>query len=88
MCADNVFFLGVACQVVKEELAKDGFAAEFHRCEVDSGDDRTWQDMQFKYFQSDSYFIPIVQWAEDAAPVVREAQLDEEAAGKEEAAAQ
>jgi len=59
---------------VKEELAKIGFVAEFHRCEIDSGDDQVWKGVQFKYFQSNTYFIPAIQWAVDPTALDKAAE--------------
>ena len=62
VCPDNVFFLGVACEVVRVELERMGLEAQFHRCEVDAGGDETWGSVAFRYFEENQYFLPEVKW--------------------------
>ncbi|EDQ87989.1 uncharacterized protein MONBRDRAFT_33022 [Monosiga brevicollis MX1] len=67
ICTENVFFQGVACQVVKLQLEELGFDTEFHTIEVDSGDDATWKDVAFRYFSGSAYYLPMITWHQDTA---------------------
>ena len=69
-----MFFQGVACEVIKRELAGHGMDSQFIPCPVACDDDGTWEGVQFRYFQGGQYFLPVCWWAEsdegdaDAAP--------------------
>lgn len=67
---ENLFFQGVACEVIKQQLDALGFESQFIRCDIDCSDLKTWEGVAFNYFDSGQYFLPIVQWKgarEDAA---------------------
>ena len=63
--SDNVFFLGVACEVVKIELAQMGFSSEFHAVDIDVADDAIWEGTAFRYFQSNQYYLPLCYKAKE-----------------------
>lgn len=48
---ENVFFQGVACQMIQNHLETFGLETKFIECDVDCGDDKTWEGVQFRYFQ-------------------------------------
>ena len=58
LCPDNIFFHGVACQVVQMELASLGFEVEFARCEIRVADS-AWESVRRKYWHFDCYYLPI-----------------------------
>ena len=35
--------------------------------QISSGDDETWEGVAFRYFEGDTYYVPIIKWAEPAA---------------------
>jgi hypothetical protein len=54
-----------------------GFISEFVTCDIKcegegmAGDDDQWSGVQFKYFEGDSYYLPIVNWA-PGHPIIQE----------------
>eukprot|EP00754_Rhynchopus_humris_P044857 Rhum_TRINITY_DN4437_c0_g2::Rhum_TRINITY_DN4437_c0_g2_i1::g.14219::m.14219/K18477/RMT2; type IV protein arginine methyltransferase len=56
--SDNVFFLGVACEVFKIELAEMGFETVFDAVDIDVSDAKIWEGTAFRYFQSNQYYLP------------------------------
>jgi hypothetical protein len=61
---ENVFFQGVACEVIKRELAGHGIDSMYIPCPVECDEDATWEGVQFRYFQGGQYFLPVCWWAE------------------------
>mmetsp|Transcript_21503 Transcript_21503/g.27467 ORF Transcript_21503/g.27467 Transcript_21503/m.27467 type:complete len:293 (+) Transcript_21503:113-991(+) len=61
LCPGNIFFHGVACQIVQLELENLGFQTEFHPIPVDSKvkEDTTWEGVKNKYWHMDSYYLPV-----------------------------
>lgn len=70
MCPNNIFFQGVACEVVRLDLENMGLQCEFHGMEVDSGDDGVWKDIARRYFSSNCYYLPMAKWIPSAQPAV------------------
>lgn len=64
---ENVFFQGVACEVIKRELKGYGLDSQYVPCPVECSDDQTWEGVQFRYFQGGQYFLPVCWWAEPAS---------------------
>jgi len=61
MCPNNIFFQGVACEVVRLDLRNLGFDCEFHRIEVDPGGDEVWAAVARRYFNSTDYYLPLAK---------------------------
>ena len=58
--ADNVFFLGVACECIKIELTQMGFSQiDFYPVDIDVSDAEIWKDTSFRYFNSNQYYLPV-----------------------------
>ncbi len=63
LAPDNLFFHGVACQVIKLQLARLGLDAEFLQCEIQVNDDAVWEGVRRKYWHNrDVYYLPRVTW--------------------------
>ena len=61
MCPNNIFFQGVACEVVRLDLKNLGLDCEFHRIEVDPGGDEVWAAVARRYFNSTDYYLPLAR---------------------------
>ena len=63
LCPGNIFFHGVACQVVKLELKSlgGGVDAEFLPCEFAGPqlDSEQWKGVRRSYYWSDTYYLPM-----------------------------
>ena len=61
LCPGNIFFHGVACQVVQLELAGMGLEAEFIPCEFSGPqlDSEQWDGVKRSYYWSDTYYLPL-----------------------------
>ncbi|KAL3145046.1 hypothetical protein ABBQ32_003537 [Trebouxia sp. C0010 RCD-2024] len=62
LSADNAFFHMVACEVVRCELAARGLSTTFISLPINVSDPAIWQGILNKYWQLDTYLLPIVQW--------------------------
>ena len=62
LSADNVFYHMVSCEVVKCELATQGLSTSFIPLPINVSDPAIWQGIMNKYWQLDTYLLPIVQW--------------------------
>mmetsp|Transcript_13312 Transcript_13312/g.27174 ORF Transcript_13312/g.27174 Transcript_13312/m.27174 type:complete len:381 (-) Transcript_13312:18-1160(-) len=58
LCPDNIFFHGVACNVVSLNLTSLGFNVEFVACDIKVKDE-AWEGVRRKYWHFDNYFLPI-----------------------------
>ena len=58
MCPFNIFFHGVACELVKTELAALGFRIVFVPLQIQL-DPSTWDGVNRKYWQRDVYYLPV-----------------------------
>lgn len=66
LAPDNLFFHGVACQVVKLQLSKLGFDSEFLQCQIQVNDDKVWEGIRRKYWHNrDVYYLPRVTWNQE-----------------------
>lgn len=64
LSADNAFYHMVSCEVVKCELAAQGFSTMYISLPINVSDPAIWKDITNKYWQLDTYLLPIVQWDE------------------------
>lgn len=62
LSADNVFFHMVSCEVVKCELASQSLDAMYIPLPINVSNPAIWQGITNKYWQLDTYMLPIVQW--------------------------
>ncbi|CAM6084690.1 unnamed protein product [Calypogeia fissa] len=66
MCADNAFFHVVYCQLVALELGQMGLNTEFIQLPVKGClDEKTWEGISHRYWQLDTYFLPVCQYADE-----------------------
>ncbi|KAG0586277.1 hypothetical protein KC19_2G078200 [Ceratodon purpureus] len=66
LCATNAFFHVVYCQLVALELARLGLTTQFIPLPVkDCLDEETWRGVYHKYWQLDTYFLPVCQSEEE-----------------------
>ena len=76
MCPDNVFFQGVACQVVQLELAKLGLTTEFRRLPLARLEGKVWEGVKRRYWHDrEEYFMPVSRWAEVKAEAGAEVKV-------------
>ncbi|KAI5084150.1 hypothetical protein GOP47_0000319 [Adiantum capillus-veneris] len=62
LCADNAFFHVVYCQLVSLVLSQMDFTIQFIPLPVkDCLDEKTWEGVSHKYWQLDTYFLPVCQ---------------------------
>jgi hypothetical protein len=82
LAPDNIFFAGVACQVIQLELQALGLGCEFQECEIKlSGKEWEADSIARKYWHRDSYHIPICRRpAIDAAAAAEAPAAEGEAA--------
>mmetsp|Transcript_15308 Transcript_15308/g.42470 ORF Transcript_15308/g.42470 Transcript_15308/m.42470 type:complete len:484 (+) Transcript_15308:142-1593(+) len=72
LAPDNLFFHGVACNVVKLQLSKLGLDTEFLQCQMTAPPDRdtamakTWEGIRRKYWHGrDVYYLPRSTWNQE-----------------------
>ena len=62
LCGDNAFFHVVYCQLVAMELANLGYSTQFIPLPVkDCLPDEVWKGVKQKYWQLDTYHLPVCQ---------------------------
>jgi len=62
LCGDNAFFHVVYCQLVALELAHLGYTTQFIPLPVkDCLDENVWKGVKQKYWQLDTYYLPVCQ---------------------------
>lgn len=77
LCATNAFFHVVYCQLVALELAQLGLTTQFIPLPVkDCFNEETWKGIYHKYWQLDTYFLPVCQDASDS-PVIEPEEGEE-----------
>jgi len=55
-----------ACNVVKLQLDRLGFDAEFLQCQIQTNDDKVWDGIRRKYWHNrDVYYLPKVTWNDE-----------------------
>lgn len=65
LAPDNIFFHGVACQVVKLQLSQLGLDAEFLTCEIQQPivSEEDWEGIRRPYWHGrESYYLPRCTW--------------------------
>lgn len=69
LAPDNLFFHGVACNVIKLQLDKLGLDTEFLTCQIqiqNINNDEIWQGIRRKYWHNrDVYYLPRVTWNQE-----------------------
>jgi len=67
---ENVFFQGVACQLIEQELEGYGMVSQFITCNIDidknKDKQKQWDGVRFKYFMGEHYYLPIITHSEAA----------------------
>jgi protein arginine N-methyltransferase 2 len=67
LCADNAFFHVVCCQVVQLEMARLGFSTTLVPLPVkEAVGNESWEGVKLKYWQLDTYFLPVCQFEEES----------------------
>ncbi|KAK9809247.1 hypothetical protein WJX72_012048 [[Myrmecia] bisecta] len=61
LAADNAFFHAVYCQIVKSEMERLGMATQFIPLPINVSDKSIWEGVKNRYWQLDTYFLPICQ---------------------------
>ena len=61
-CPDNIFFHGVACEIIRLQLAENDLKVEFTPMEIDASDDPAWEEVKRKYWFRSTYYIPNVYY--------------------------
>lgn len=69
LAPDNLFFHGVACNVIKLQLDKLGLDTEFLTCQIqiqNINNEKVWQGIRRKYWHNrDVYYLPRVTWNQE-----------------------
>ena len=72
LAPDNLFFHGVACNVVKLQLSTLGLDTEFLQCQMtappdqDTATSKTWEGIRRKYWHGrDVYYLPRSSWNQE-----------------------
>ena len=63
----NPFFHGVACELVRTELAALGLDCDFVPLKVEQMDASTWGGVRRRYWQFDVYSMPIATFSSKEA---------------------
>ena len=58
-CPDNLFFHGVACEVIKLELQDLGLTCSYQGMEVNVTDQKMWDKVRRRYWYRNYYYVPI-----------------------------
>lgn len=59
VCANNLFFQGVASQLIVTLLNERGFEGSYTTMQVKCTNDKGWNNTKFRYFNSDVYYLPL-----------------------------
>ena len=66
LAPDNLFFHGVACNVVKLQLSQIGFDTEYLQCQIQANSDKVWDGVKRKYWHNrDTYYLPRITWNQE-----------------------
>jgi type IV protein arginine methyltransferase len=69
LAPDNLFFHGVACNVIKLQLDRLGLDTEFLTCQIqvqDINTEKVWQGIRRKYWHNrDVYYLPRITWNQE-----------------------
>ncbi|KAF6165258.1 hypothetical protein GIB67_030440 [Kingdonia uniflora] len=67
LCGGNAFFHVVYCQLVSLELRSLGYSTQFVNLPVkDCLGEEVWEGVKHKYWQLDTYYLPVCQYSEDS----------------------
>ncbi|KAG7011057.1 rmt2, partial [Cucurbita argyrosperma subsp. argyrosperma] len=67
LCGGNAFFHVVYCNIVSLELENLGYSTQFIPLPVkDCLEEEVWKGVQHKYWQLDTYYLPVSQSAQDS----------------------
>jgi len=58
-CPDNLFFHGVACEVIKLELQELSISCAYQQMDVNVTDAKIWEKVRRRYWYRNSYYVPI-----------------------------
>ena len=62
LAADNATFHTVCCRIVAGELACQKLHTQFIALPVDATAPEIWQGVGNRYWQLDTYLLPVIQW--------------------------
>lgn len=62
LAATNATFHTVCCRVVAGELSRLGISTQFIPLPIDVSQNKTWKGIANKYWQLDTYLLPVCQW--------------------------
>lgn len=71
LAADNPFFHLVYCEICKMELTRLGFTTQFVALPVNVSSKDVWEGVQNKYWQLDTYYLPVTEWEDSEGPLDR-----------------
>ena len=57
-CPDNLFFHGVACEVMKLQLAELNISCRYEEMEVNVSDAKMWEKVRRRYWYRSAYYVP------------------------------
>lgn len=67
LCGDNAFFHVVYCQLVSLELENLGYSTQFIPLPLkDCLAEEVWEGVKHKYWQLDTYYLPVCQASSDS----------------------
>ena len=58
-CPFNIFFHGVACELVRTELEALGLRTVFVPLAIDIDEGKEWAGVARKYWKRDTYYLPV-----------------------------
>lgn len=61
-CPDNIFFHGVACEVIRLKMKDLGMNVEFSEMEIDASEGKIWEDVKRRYWFRKSYHLPLAKF--------------------------
>ena len=61
-CPDNIFFHGVACEVIRLKMVELGMSVVFSEMEIDANKDKIWEDVKRRYWFRKSYYLPLAKF--------------------------
>lgn len=64
LAADNPFFYMVYRDLCSLELARLGFVTQFVSLPINVSDKAIWRRVGNRYWQLDTYFLPVAEWQE------------------------
>ena len=85
LCSDNAFFHAVAGEVVRRKLAAAGLECDFVPLPLQSSatSEETWGGVTNRYWQLETYNLPVITWREEEEEEEGEKKEEEEEEMKE-----